>query len=147
MVAAKEGRSIPVGWALDAQGEPTTDPKAGLEGSMLPIGAATSPKGAMLALVVEVLVTALIGAQFGFEASSFFVDAGNRPRIGQAFLVIDPDASIGRADFLARLEVLVGEMLKDPGVRLPGERREALLRKAEAEGLEVTEALLASLDT
>ena len=50
---------------------------------MLPIGAATSPKGAMLALVVELLVTALIGSQFGFEASSFFVDEGNRPRIGR----------------------------------------------------------------
>ena len=146
MVAATEGRSIPPGWALDAQGEPTTDPKAGLEGSMLPIGAATSPKGAMLALVVEILVTVLIGAQFDFEASSFFVDAGNRPGIGQAFLVIDPDTSTGREDFLARLEVLVGEMLKDPGVRRPGERREALLRKAEAEGLEMTDALLASLD-
>jgi (2R)-3-sulfolactate dehydrogenase (NADP+) len=145
MVAAKAGRPIPIGWALDADGEPTTDPAAGLEGSMLPIGAATSTKGAMLALVVEILVTALIGAQFGFEASSFFVDAGNRPRIGQAFLVIDPDALAGREVFLARLEVLIAEMLKDPGVRLPGERREALLRKAEREGLEVPDALLASL--
>ena len=56
MVAAKEGRSIPAGWALDAQGQPTTSPQAGLAGSMLPIGAATSSKGAMLALVVELLV-------------------------------------------------------------------------------------------
>jgi (2R)-3-sulfolactate dehydrogenase (NADP+) len=146
MVAAKAGRPVPIGWALDADGEPTTDPKAGLEGSMLPIGAATSTKGAMLALVVELLVTALIGAQFGFEASSFFVDAGNRPRIGQAFLVIDPDPLAGREAFLARLEVLIAEMLKDPGVRLPGERREALLRRAEAVGLDVPDALLASLD-
>ena len=53
-------------------------------------------KGAMLALVVELLVTALTGAAMGFEASSFFVDEGNRPRIGQAFLVIDPDALAGR---------------------------------------------------
>ena len=92
MVAAKEGREIPLGWAVDAQGQPTTDPKVGLAGSMLPVGAATSPKGAMLALMVELLVTALIGAQFGFEASSFFVDEGNQPRIGQAFLL-----KIGRA--------------------------------------------------
>ena len=40
----------------------------------------------MLALVVELLVTALTGAALGFEASSFFVDEGNRPRLGQAFL-------------------------------------------------------------
>lgn len=145
MVAAKEGRSIPAGWALDANGAPTTDPKAGLEGSMLPIGAVSSPKGAMLALMVELLVTALIGAQFGFEASSFFVDDGNRPRIGQTFIVIDPGALAGREAFLDRLEVLVREMLVDEGVRLPGERRETLRRRAEAEGLEVADAVLRSL--
>jgi (2R)-3-sulfolactate dehydrogenase (NADP+) len=144
MVAAKEGKAIPEGWALDAQGHPTTDPKAGLAGSMLPLGAVSSPKGAMLALVVELLVTALIGSQFGFEASSFFVDAGNRPRIGQAFIVVDPGALAGSDSYLDRVEVLVAEMLQDEGVRLPGARREALRRRAEAEGLEVADALLAS---
>ena len=144
MVAAKAGKPIPPGWALDAQGEPTTDPQAGLTGSMLPIGATTSPKGAMLALVVELLVTALIGSQFGFEASSFFVDEGNRPRIGQDFIVVDPGALAGADHYLDRVEVLIAEMLKDEGVRLPGARREALRRRAEAEGLEVPEAVLAS---
>ncbi len=147
MVAAKDGKAIPAGWALDAQGNPTTDPKAGLEGSMLPIGAVSSPKGAMLALVVELLVTALIGANFGFEASSFFVDEGNRPRIGQTFIVIDPDALAGREGFLDRVEVLVREMLVDDGVRLPGARREALLAKAQAEGLNLGDAMLKSLQT
>ncbi len=145
MVAAKEGRSIPAGWALDATGQPTTDPKAGLAGSMLPMGAVSSPKGAMLALVVELLVTALIGAHFGFEASSFFEDAGNRPGIGQAFIVIDPAALAGKTSYLARVEVLVTEMLGDEGVRLPGARREALLERARAEGIEVADALLAAL--
>ncbi len=143
MLAAKEGRPIPVGWALDAQGQPTTDAKAALAGSMLPLGAVSSPKGAMLALMVELLVTAVIGANFGFEASSFFVDEGNRPGIGQAFIVIDPGALAGNDHYLDRLEVLVAEMLSDAGVRLPGARREALRRKAEAEGLEVSDALLA----
>ena len=145
MVAAKKGEPIPPGWALDAHGNPTTDAKAALEGSMLPIGAVSSPKGAMLALMVELLVTALTGAQYGFEASSFFVDAGNRPRIGQAFVVIDPDALAGHDGYLDRVEVLVAEMLKGKGVRLPGARREALRRKAEADGIEVAEAVLASL--
>jgi (2R)-3-sulfolactate dehydrogenase (NADP+) len=145
MVAANEGRPIPPGWALDRDGNPTTDAKAALEGSMLPIGAVSSPKGAMLALVVELLVTAVIGANFGFEASSFFVDEGNRPGIGQAFLVVDPGALAGRDTYFDRLEVLVREMLADEGVRLPGARREALRRRAEAEGLAVTDAVLASL--
>lgn len=144
MVAAKEGRGIPLGWALDEQGEPTTDPAAGLKGSMLPVGAATSTKGAMLALVVELLVTALIGAQFGYEASSFFEDAGNRPRIGQAFIVIDPQALAGSHSYLDRVEVLIAEMLKDDGVRLPGARREALRHQAEREGLQVSEAMLSA---
>lgn len=143
MVAAKAGQPIPLGWALDAQGQPTTDAKAALDGSMLPLGAATSPKGAMLALVVELLVTAVIGANFGFEASSFFVDEGNRPGIGQAFIVIDPGALAGQARYLDRIEVLVQEMLRDEGVRLPGARREALRRKAEAEGIDVADALVA----
>lgn len=145
MVAAKKGEAIPPGWALDAEGRPTTDAKAALEGSMLPLGAVSSPKGAMLALVVELLVTALIGAQYGFEASSFFVDEGNRPRIGQAFIVVDPGALAGSSHYLDRVEVLVAEMLKDDGVRLPGARREALRRKAESEGIEVAEAVLATL--
>ena len=144
MVAAKAGHSIPLGWALDADGHATTDPQAGLAGSMLPLGAASSPKGAMLALVVELLVTAVIGAHFGFEASSFFVDEGNRPGIGQAFIVIDPGALAGKASFLDRIEVLVAEMRKDEGVRLPGARREALRRRAEAEGLEVPDAMVAA---
>jgi (2R)-3-sulfolactate dehydrogenase (NADP+) len=146
MVAAKEGRPIPLGWALDAEGRPTTDAQAALAGSMLAIGAVSSAKGSMLALVVELLVTALIGARFGFEASSFFVDEGNRPGIGQAFLVIDPAALAGREAFLERLEVLVREMLADDGVRLPGARREALAARAEKEGLAVADAVLATLD-
>jgi (2R)-3-sulfolactate dehydrogenase (NADP+) len=144
MVAAKEGKAIPLGWAVDADGQPTTDPRKGLEGAMLPLGAATSNKGAMLALVLELLVTALLGANFGFEASSFFVDEGNRPRLGQAFLVIDPGALAGSSVFFDRMEVLVAEMLKDEGLRLPGARRQALLRQAQAAGIQVPDALVAA---
>ena len=143
MVAASKGQSIPLGWAVDAQGQPTTDPAAGMAGAMLPLGAATSSKGAMLALMVELLVSAVIGAHFGYEASSFFVEEGNRPGIGQAFIVIDPGALAGRDSFFARVEVLVNEMLIDEGERLPGARREALLQKATQEGIEVPDTLLA----
>ncbi len=146
MVAAKEGKSIPLGWALDKDGQPTTDPQAGLDGSMLPLGAVSSPKGSMLALMVELLVTAVIGAQFGFEASSFFVDAGNAPRIGQAFILIDPGALAGPDAYYARMEVLITEMLLDDGVRLAGSRRLKLERQAQTTGLNVPDALLQSLE-
>ena len=142
MVAAREGRAIPAGWALDRDGNPTTDPKAGLAGSMLPMGGA---KGAMLALVVELLVTSLTGAAIGFEATSFFVDEGNRPRLGQAFLVIDPSALAGQATYVARVETLVAEMTRDAGVRLPGARRDALAAAASRDGIEIPQALADAL--
>jgi (2R)-3-sulfolactate dehydrogenase (NADP+) len=145
MVAAKEGKAIPLGWALDADGEPTTDPQKGMMGSMLPVGAASSPKGAMLALMVELMVTAVIGAQFGFEASSFFVDEGNQPRIGQAFIVIDPGALAGTDTYYDRMETVIAEMLRDDGVRLAGARRLALERKAATDGLQVADAMVAQL--
>lgn len=146
MVAAREGKPIPLGWALDKHGQPTTDPQAGMEGSMLAVGAATSSKGAMLALVVELLVTALGGAQFGFEASSFFVDEGNAPRIGQAFLLIDAGALAGRAVYDERMETLVAEMLGDEGVRLAGARRAALEKKAREQGITIADSLGSQLD-
>jgi len=142
MVAAKQGKPIPEGWALDKDGNPTTDPQAGLEGMMLPAGGV---KGAMLALVVELLCCALTGAAYGFEADSFFTDEGNRPRIGQAFLVIDPGALAGAGVFDERIETLVSAMLADADVRLPGQRRHALALAAEKEGIEIAPALLGQL--
>jgi (2R)-3-sulfolactate dehydrogenase (NADP+) len=138
MVAAREGRAIPLGWALDKDGSPTTDPRAGLEGSMLAMG---GTKGAMLALVVELLVTALTGAALGFEATSFFVDQGNRPRLGQAFLAVDPAALAGLQVYDERMEALIAAMRADPAVRLPGDRRRALARAAEEDGVEIAPAL------
>jgi (2R)-3-sulfolactate dehydrogenase (NADP+) len=138
MVAARKGEAIPPGWALDREGRPTTDARAALDGSMLPMGGS---KGAMLALVVELLACALTGAAFGYEADSFFVDEGNRPRLGQAFLVIDPDALAGRGVYLDRVEALVAEMLDDPGVRLPGQRRDALAAAAARHGIDIAQGL------
>jgi (2R)-3-sulfolactate dehydrogenase (NADP+) len=138
MVAKNQGKPIPEGWALDKEGRPTTDPNAALEGSMMPAGGV---KGAMLALMVELLCCALTGAAMGFEADSFFVDEGNRPRIGQAFLAIDPEALAGRAVYLERIETLIARMLADPGVRLPGARRLELEAKARREGIPVPDAL------
>lgn len=146
MVAARDGQAIPLGWALDSEGRPTTDAKAGLAGAMLPVGSASSPKGAMLALIVELMVTAVIGAQFGFEASSFFVDEGNAPRIGQAFIVIDPGALAGKDVYFERMETLVSEMLMDDGVRLAGARRMSLEEKARNSGLTIPDALKDQLD-
>jgi (2R)-3-sulfolactate dehydrogenase (NADP+) len=140
MVAAKEGRPIPEGWALDAEGKPTTDARAALSGAMLAMG---GTKGALLALVVELLCVALTGAAFGFEADSFFEEDGNRPRLGQAILAVDPGALAGQGVYLDRIEALLAAMQADPDVRLPGSRRAALAARAATEGIEVPVALLA----
>ena len=142
MVAAQKGEAIPAGWALDKNGQPTTDAKAALEGMMLPMG---GTKGAMLALMVELMVVALTGAHFGFEADSFFVAAGNRPKIGQAFVVVDPGALAGSEVYFERVDTLVAAMLADEGVRIPGARRDALADKAAERGVDIPDALVAQL--
>lgn len=138
MVAAKEGRPIPLGWAVDKDGKPTTDAKAALAGSMLPAGGV---KGAMLALIVELLACALTGAAFGFEADSFFTDAGNQPRLGQLFLSIDPGALAGSDMYFSRIEELIELMLQDDDVRLPGDRRRMVAANAAQHGIAIPEAL------
>ena len=142
MVAARDGKAIPEGWAVDAAGKPTTDAKAALQGSMLPAGGV---KGAMLALTVELLVCSLSGAAFGFESDSFFTDEGRPTRIGQAILAINPGALAGREAYLERVETLVSAMMEDDGVRLPGERRVRNREKALSEGVNVPEDLLAKI--
>jgi (2R)-3-sulfolactate dehydrogenase (NADP+) len=131
MLAAQKGEAIPEDWALDAEGRPTTNPKAALAGTMVPMGDA---KGAALVLMVEILAAVMTGGQFGFEASSFFTAEGPPPRIGQFFLVLDPIRVTG-PDSLARLEVLLGAILEQPGTRLPGDRRLGLRERARAGGL------------
>ncbi len=144
MLAARDGKPIPNGWALDKDGNPTTDANAALEGSMLPAGGV---KGAMLALTVELMVCALSGAAFGFESDSFFVEAGKPTRIGQAFLAIDPGALAGREVFLERVETLVAAMMQDEGVRLPGQRRRANRERAQRDGIAIAPELLAKIRT
>jgi len=143
MMAMKRGERIPEGWALDRNGKPTTDPKEAIEhGSLFPIGGA---KGAMLALVFELICAALTGAAIGPEADSFFSEEGNRPRIGQAFMAIDPGALAGMKTYWERTEAVVSAMLSDPEVRLPGARRFAAEESAR-KGIEVPDDLLAQIE-
>jgi len=143
MMAMRKGERIPEGWALDRHGKPTTDPKEAIEhGSLFPIGGS---KGAMLALMFELICASLTGAAIGPEADSFFAEQGNKPRIGQAFIAIDPAALAGSEKFAERVEAIVSTMLSDPEVRLPGARRFASERASKA-GIEVPDDLLAQIE-
>ena len=143
MIAMQKGEKIPADWALGGDGKPTTDPREAAErGSLYPIGGA---KGAMLALMFELICSALTGAAISAEADSFFTEKGNRPRIGQAFIAIDPGALAGRERYLERVETLIAAMLAQEGVRLPGTRRDAAARRAASEGMEVPDELIARI--
>src|SRR5438067_11369101 len=108
MMAMRKGERIPEGWALDRHGKPTSDPKdANEHGSLFPIG---GMKGAMLALMFELICAALTGSAIGSEADSFFSEEGNRPRIGQAFIAIDPGALAGMDPSFARVASWVSMM-------------------------------------
>jgi len=144
MMAMQKGERIPEGWALDRDGKPTTDAKEAIErGSLFPIGGA---KGAMLALAFELVCAALTGAAIGAEADSFFAEQGNKPRIGQAFLAIDPSALAGTQKYLERVETVVRAMLAGEGVRLPGAKRFAAEQRLAKEGIDVPDDLLAKIE-
>ncbi len=142
MAARQRGKKIPQGWALDENGQPTTDPDAALRGTMLPLGDA---KGTALALMVELLAAGLTGANFAAEASSFLDAKGPPPGTGQLIVAFDPLA-MGGENALARFAQLAASIDAQPGARLPGSRRLAARRKAAAEGLNVTDALLAEIE-
>lgn len=135
VVAAKQkGVPIPLGWALDAQGNPTTDAQAALDGTMIPAGDA---KGAALAMMVEALAAGATGASFAFNASSFLDAQGPAPATGQMLLAMSPEAAGGS---LAHLNTLFDAIAAEPGARLPGQRRFATRRLSQQNGITVQEA-------
>lgn len=141
VAAQKAGRPIPAGWAVDRDGQPTTDPDAALAGALSPIG---GPKGAALALMVEVLAAALTGSSFGWEASSMFDAQGGPPDMGHVFVAIDPGPLSGGA-FNGRMVDLLAALAAEPEVRLPGSRRLEARMRAAQDGIQVPAALVAEI--
>lgn len=140
MMHARQGKAIPEGWGYDSEGRPTTDPNWALEGSL---AAAGGYKGVSLALMVEILAAGLVGANFGFEASSFATNEGGPPRTGQTFIALDPGAfGDGFAD---RVRALADAILAQPGTRLPGARRAEWRLRTAREGILVPEPLHAEI--
>ena len=141
MAASQKSEPIPEGWALDRNGNPTTDASAALAGTMVPLGDA---KGTALALMVELLCAGLTGANFGYEAASFFDAGGDPPGTGQVLIAIDP--SVFGAPAAARFAEMAGRIETSDGARLPGRRRQALKRELIRDGIPVAEDLLRQID-
>lgn len=137
LAAKNAGEKIPDSWALDADGAATDDPVAAMQGSMLPIGDA---KGAALVLIVEILSAALTGANFGYEATSFFDATGDAPGIGHTIIAFEPMMSSG-GNFLERMDDIVAMIEHTDGARLPGATRLENRRNALKQGLLIPSAL------
>lgn len=135
--AADEGRAIPGDWALDAEGQPTTDPLRALSGMLLPFGGA---KGANIALMVEVMAAGLAGAAWSLDAGEFH-HGSRRPACGLTVIALDP--RIAGDDFGPRLLAQL-DRLQGLGVHIPG-RRHPGRAMAPGDVLPIPEALLARL--
>lgn len=142
IVNAKEKgeTSIPEGWAVDADGKPTTDPEAALKGAMIPLGDA---KGAALAMMVEILAATVNGANYGYEASSFFDPAGPAPSIGQTFILLDVQRF--NASFANQVQALCSFILNQPGTRIPGMRRFETRARSRIHGVDLPDNLYEKL--
>ncbi len=117
--AAAAGETIPPGWAVDPDGQPTTDPSAALEGSLSSAG---GYRGFGLGLMVEVLAAALTGTRLSVDVPPLKAAEGPPHDLGQFYVVIDPSAYSGDL-FAERLAGLADAVGSQPGSRLPGSRR------------------------
>lgn len=138
MKHSREGKAVPEGWVLDVDGNPTTDPDAGLKGSMVPSG---GYKGVGIALMVEMMAAAMTGASLGTEASPFSGPVGGPPKTGQFFIAIDPGAT-SAGSFAERISTLVASIRDQDGGRLPGDGRAKARARAATEGVAVNCATL-----
>ena len=138
IVHARNNEPIPEGWALDKNGNPTTDPKTGLDGgTMVPLA---KHKGAGYAFLVEVLAAAVTGAHFAFQASSFADNQGGSPRTGQFFIAINPDMFLG-GDFSERIEQLIERITSQKGALLHGADRLAARKRTAKNGVVISKTL------
>jgi delta1-piperideine-2-carboxylate reductase len=140
--ARRDGHALPEGVGVDAQGRPTTDPAAILDGgALLPFAGV---KGANIAFMVEVLAAALTGAPFGMEDASGAFPGAQTSLAGQFLLLIDPSRG-GGGDVPGRMAGLVALLRQAGAERLPGEARLARRAQAAREGIAVPPAMLARL--
>ena len=130
---ADRGVPIPLGWALDAEGNPTTDAAAARSGAIAPFGNA---KGYALGLAFELLATSLAGAAIGRDVVGT-LDSDKKCNKADLFIVIDQAMS----PVASYLEALRAEVPAEgfDGVRIPGERGRELRARAEREGAEIAD--------
>ncbi|MDQ2082901.1 Ldh family oxidoreductase [Xanthobacteraceae bacterium Astr-EGSB] len=146
---AAEGKSMPAGWAVDNEGRPTTDPKAGLGGFLLPVG---GHKGYGLAVMVDLFAGLLSGAAFLTHVSAWDKNPEAAQNLGHVFLVINAGKLASNTTLAERIadfrSILTSTPAADPAapVMLPGDREMAAYRRAREEGVRVLTADLAEVE-
>lgn len=147
--AARLGQPIPLGWALDSAGVPTTDANAALGGgTVLPTG---GPKGYAMALAVEILTGVLSGAGIGPTVYNPYKDQNHESNVGHFFLTMDPQAFLPGSEFYQRLEVMEEQMRRVPAtsgaqVTLPGDRSAKAREEYTQRGIPLDIDLIGQLD-
>jgi len=137
---ARQGKAIPLGWGVDAEGMPSTDARAVLDGAMQTFG---GHKGSALAAMIELLAGALIGDLTSADSLAFDGGSGATPCHGELLLAFDPRRFAG--DDLAAGEQRAERLfaaITDQGARLPSQRRFAARKRSAAQGVWVEQSLL-----
>lgn len=135
VIAAKnEGRQLPEGWAVDTDGNPTTDPEAAAAGSMIPFG---NHKGSAVAVLLEAFASSLTNATFAYETIDIWSNPASRMNNGHLVVGIDTAAFAGRAYTEARVADLQ-QRVRDAGpagrkVHAPGDPEHLLEADAASE--------------
>ncbi len=128
-MAKAAGESIPPGWAVDAEGKPTTDPVAALSGSLVSMG---GYKGWGFGLMAEILAAGMTGSTVSRKVKPLKAPEGSPHDLGQYYLMIDPGVS---GQFAERVAEVIEGVAQDPEARLPGQFSKP------ADPVEVTDAV------
>jgi (2R)-3-sulfolactate dehydrogenase (NADP+) len=140
--AAEQGCSIPLGWALDNNGQPTDDPAAGLAGSMVPAG---GHKGFGQGLIVEVMCAAMTGSLRGLQMGSMVADDGKAVGNGQFFIALNP--KLFAANFDSQVKALAKSITSQNGARMPNSKRQDNSKRLKKSGLMINAELLAKIES
>ncbi len=147
--AMKKGQKIPEGWAIDSEGNPTTDPKKGLEGALSPFG---GPKGYGLAFVLELLAGPLVSAGVGKEIDGTLEPIQGFCTKGDFMIAVDPAAFVTPAKFKTRVREYVMQIKSSkraPGVTeimVPGEPEQKTREKRIREGIPIADEVWKELE-
>jgi len=146
--AAKEGKEIELGWALDEDGKPTTDPNKALKGCILPMG---EHKGSAISMLIELMSGLLTGAGYGKQVAWQYDESSGKGNVGHVFCAMNPEGFIDINELRSKMDSFYNEIKEMPkaqgfdSIRLPGESRRESMVENTKKGIELNETLYKTL--